>query len=93
MICRSMEKALGHDQSFKLDLRERDNNHGIELRKDLFTQVNKISKHPPHSYKVGDYLKKIGKSLIFTLVLSQKSDFQPSTTKLDNIGHPTVKTG
>ena len=33
------------------------------------------------------------KSPIFTLELSQKSDFQPSTTKPDNIGHPTVKTG
>jgi len=33
-----------------------------------------------------------GKSPIFTLELSQKSDFQPSTTKPDNIGHPTVKT-
>ena len=34
----------------------------------------------------------IRKSLIFTLELSQKSDFQPSTTKPDNIGHPTIKT-
>ena len=34
-----------------------------------------------------------GKSSIFTLELSQKSDFQPSTTKPDNIGHPTIKTG
>ena len=33
-----------------------------------------------------------GKSPIFTLELSQKSDFQPSTTKPDNIDHPTVKT-
>ena len=33
------------------------------------------------------------KSLIFTLELSQKSDFQHSTTKSDNIGHPTIKTG
>jgi len=33
------------------------------------------------------------KSPIFTLELSQKSDFQLSTTKSDNIGHPTVKTG
>ena len=30
---------------------------------------------------------------IFTLELSKKSDFQPSTTKPDNIGHRTVKTG
>ena len=29
----------------------------------------------------------------YTLELSQKSDFQPSTTKPDNIGYPTVKTG
>ena len=35
----------------------------------------------------------VGKSPIFTLELSQKSNFQPSTTKPDNIGHPTVKTG
>ena len=34
-----------------------------------------------------------GKSPIFTLELSQKSDFQPSTTKSKNIDHPTVKTG
>ena len=34
-----------------------------------------------------------GKSPIFTLELSLKSDFQPSTTKPDNIDHPTVKTG
>ena len=32
-------------------------------------------------------------SSIFTLELSQKSDFQHSTTKPDNIGYPTVKTG
>ena len=37
--------------------------------------------------------KNLGKSPIFTLELSQKSDFQPSTTKPDNIGHPTVKIG
>ena len=29
----------------------------------------------------------------YTLQLFQKSDFQPLTTKSDNIGHPTVKTG
>jgi len=33
-----------------------------------------------------------GKSLVYALKLSQNSDFQPSTTKLDNIGHPTVET-
>ena len=33
------------------------------------------------------------KSPVYTLQLSQKSDFQLSTTKSDNIGHPTVKTG
>ena len=33
-----------------------------------------------------------GKSMVYILELSQKSDFQPSTTKLDNIGHPTVET-
>jgi hypothetical protein len=32
------------------------------------------------------------KNPIFTLELSQKSDFQPSTTKLDNIGHSIIKT-
>ena len=32
-------------------------------------------------------------SPIFTLELLQKSDFQPSTTKPDNLGYPTVKTG
>ena len=35
----------------------------------------------------------LGKSPIFTLELLQKSNFQPSTIKSDNIGHPTVKTG
>ena len=34
-----------------------------------------------------------GKSPIFILKLSQKYDFQPSTTKPDNIGYQTVKTG
>ena len=38
-------------------------------------------------------LKKKGKSPVYTLQLSQKSNFQPSTTKPDNAGHPTVKTG
>ena len=33
------------------------------------------------------------KSPVHTLELSQKSDFHPSTTKLDNADHPTVKTG
>jgi len=33
------------------------------------------------------------KSPVLTLELSQKSDFHPSTTKLDNADHPTVKTG
>ena len=33
------------------------------------------------------------KSPVYILQLSQKSDFQPSTTKPDNTGHPTVKTG
>ena len=32
-------------------------------------------------------------SLIYTLELPQKFDFQPSTTKLDNKDHPTVETG
>ena len=35
----------------------------------------------------------IGKSLVYTFELSQKSDFQRLTTKPDNGGHPTVKTG
>ena len=39
------------------------------------------------------FLKKEKKSPVYTLQLSQKSDFQPSTTKPDNIGHPTIKTG
>ena len=34
-----------------------------------------------------------GKSLVYTLELYQKSDFQPSTIKLDKRGHPTVETG
>ena len=29
----------------------------------------------------------------YTLELSQKSNFQPSTTKPDNIDHPTAETG
>ena len=33
------------------------------------------------------------KNPAYTLQLSQKFDFQPSTTKPDNIGHPTVKPG
>ena len=35
----------------------------------------------------------LGKSSIFTVELSQKSESEPSTTKSDNIGHPIVKTG
>ena len=35
----------------------------------------------------------IGKSPVYTLQLSQKSDFQLLTTKSKNIGHPTIKTG
>ena len=38
-------------------------------------------------------LKKKGKSPVYTLQLSQKSDFQFLTIKPDNIGHPTIKTG
>jgi len=34
----------------------------------------------------------IGRSPFYSYELSQKSDFQSLTTKLDNIGHPTVKT-
>jgi len=33
------------------------------------------------------------KSPICTLKQSQKSDFQPSTTKPDNRGHPTAEIG
>ena len=33
------------------------------------------------------------RSSIFTLELSQKFDFQPSTIKPDSIGHPTVEIG
>ena len=46
---------------------------------------------PAQGTPTGDAKKM--KNLIFTLELSQKSDFQHSTTKSDNIGHPTVKTG
>ena len=35
----------------------------------------------------------IGKSPVYTFELSQKSDFQPLTTKSDNIDHPIIKTG
>ena len=34
-----------------------------------------------------------GKNPIFTFELLQKFDFQLSTTKSDNIGHLTIKTG
>jgi len=34
----------------------------------------------------------VGRSSNYTLELSQKSDFQPSTIKSDNIDHPTVQT-
>ena len=34
----------------------------------------------------------LGKSPVYTLELSQKSGFQPSTTKPDSKGHPTVET-
>ena len=34
-----------------------------------------------------------GRSLIYTLEQLQKYNFQPSTTKSDNIGHPIVETG
>ena len=37
--------------------------------------------------------KKWGESPNYTLELSQKSDFQPSTTKPDNGDHPTIETG
>ena len=43
-----------------------------------------------NAYK--QFFKK-GKSPIYTPELSQKSDFQPLTTKSDNIDHPTVETG
>ena len=33
------------------------------------------------------------KSPVYTLQLSEKFNFQPSTTKPDSIGHPTIKTG
>ena len=33
------------------------------------------------------------KSSNYAFKLSQKSNFQPSTTKPDNIGYPTVETG
>jgi hypothetical protein len=32
------------------------------------------------------------KNPVYTVELSQKSDFQSSTTKPDNEGHPTAKT-
>ena len=35
----------------------------------------------------------IGKIPIYNLELLQKSEFQPSTIKPDNRGHPTVETG
>jgi len=34
---------------------------------------------------------RIGKNPNYTLELSQKSDFQPSTTKPNNISHPTIE--
>jgi hypothetical protein len=34
----------------------------------------------------------LGKSLLYTLELSQKSDFQHLTTKPDNKNHPTIET-
>ena len=37
-----------------------------------------------------DYREKFD---LCSLELSQKSDFQPSTIKLDNIGHSTIETG
>jgi len=37
--------------------------------------------------------KEAGLSPVYTLQLAQKSYFQPSTTKSDNIGHLTFKTG
>ena len=33
------------------------------------------------------------KNHVYTLKLSQKSDFQPLTTKSDNKDHPAVETG
>ena len=38
-------------------------------------------------------LEKKERSSNYILELSQKFDFQPSTIKLDNMGHPTVETG
>jgi len=37
--------------------------------------------------------QKRGKSLVYTLELSHKFDFQHSTRKLDNKGYPTIETG
>ena len=35
----------------------------------------------------------LGKNSVYTLQLSQKSDFQPSTTKPDNMSHQLSKSG
>ena len=35
---------------------------------------------------------KTRENLVYTLKLSHKSGFQPSTKKQDNIGHPNIKT-
>ena len=59
----------------------------------LFIQVVAAGKKWSQEKKNSSSLFSRGKSLIYTLELSQKSDFQPSTTKLDNRGHPTIEAG
>ena len=53
----------------------------------ILASTPSVFKCPKH------HIFKNEKSPVYTLQLSQKSDFQPSTTKPDNIGHSTVKTG
>ena len=58
----------------------------------LFIQVVAAGKKWSQEKKSSSLFSR-GKSLIYTLELSQKSDFQSSTTKPDNRGHPSVQTG
>jgi hypothetical protein len=59
--------------------------------------LNKKQKIETNTHKIQNHINKCsvqkkGRSPNYTFELSQKSDFQRSTTKTDNICHPIVQT-
>jgi len=74
----SVEIFLGTKQGIKVSR---------SLKKDvlIFTRIKRIICVLLSGHKLYQ-----GKSPVYTLQLSQKSDFQPSNMKPDNIGHPTA---